>query len=311
MEFNVFAETLVEQEGIELSGRVRRVARGVGTCNVQEESHSEEVYERMKGNQGQPLDVWRLDYSAYNGSGKALSFLSAHFKIGSEWPPCTNWSGPTGRYGELVQQWTGSFEVLQQPYGMEAGEEVSDTLYLLVFHAHRPRFESWDVNYRFGKRMAPPAAVGATVPDAGRRSAPAADVRGSQRVQPQAREKLPFEPEMVEIPGGSFWMGCVSGQDCKDDEYPVHTVRVERFELSKYEGTFAEYDQFTAATGRTPVDDREKDRGRRPVDGMSWEAAVAYTRWLSDETGEQYRLATEAEWGVRGTGGIRGEIPLR
>lgn len=37
LELTVLAETLVEQEGIELSGRVRRVARGVGTCNVQEE----------------------------------------------------------------------------------------------------------------------------------------------------------------------------------------------------------------------------------------------------------------------------------
>ena len=44
-------------------------------------------------------------------------------------------------------------------------------------------------------------------------------------------------------------MGCVSGLDCRDDEKPVHEVRVASFELSKYEVTFEEYDRFIAATG--------------------------------------------------------------
>ena len=215
----VSAETLVEQDGIELSGSVRMVARGVGTCQVQEESHPEEVYERMKANHGQPLDVWRLDYSVYNGSGKPLSSLSAHFRIESQWPPCTNWSGPEGSYSQPVQ-WTGSFQVLQKPYGMGPGEEVSDTVFVLAFHEHRPRFESWDVNYRFGKLMAAPAGAGAAVPEAGRRAAPGADVREVQRVQPKSRERLPYEPEMVVIPGGSFRMGCVSDLDCELDEHP-------------------------------------------------------------------------------------------
>ena len=288
----VSAETLVEQEGIELSGSVRMVARGVGTCQVQEASHSEEVYERIKANHGQPLDVWRLDYSVYNGSGKPLSSLSSHFQIESEWPPCTNWSGPEGSYSKPVQ-WTGSFQVLQKPYGMGPGEEVSDTVFVLAFHEHRPRFESWDVNYRFGKLM----GAGSAVPEAVRRAAPGADVREVQRVQPKARERLPYEPEMVVIPGGSFRMGCVSGRDCDDDEYPVHEVRVESFELGKYEVTFEEYDRFTAATGRDRASDqRGWGRGRRPVISVSWEDAVAYTKWLSGQTGERYRLPSEAEW---------------
>ena len=293
----VSAETLFEQEGIELSGSVRMVARGVGRCQVQAGSHSEEGYERIKANQGQPLNVWRLDYSAYNGSGKALSFLSAHFKIESEWPPCTNWSGPEGSYAKPVL-WGGSFQVLQKPYGMGPGEEVSETIFLLVFHEHRPKFESWDVNYRFGKQMAAPAGAGAAVPEAVRRAAPGADVREVQRVQPKARERLPYEPEMVVIPGGSFRMGCVSGRDCTDDEYPVHEVRVESFELSKYEVTFEEYDRFTAATGRDRAADAKRGwgRGRRPVISVSWEDAVAYTKWLSGQTGERYRLPSEAEW---------------
>ena len=295
LELTMAAETLFEREGIELSGSVRMVARAVGTCEVREASHSEEVYEQIKENHGQPLNVWRLDYSAYNGSGKPLAFLRAHFRVESQWPPCTSWSGPEGSYSKPVQ-WTGSFQVLKKPYGMGPGEEVSDMIFVLAFHEHRPRFESWDVNYRFGKPMAVPAGGGAAGPDAVRRTAPRADVREVQRAQPKARERLPYEPEMVVIPGGSFRMGCGSGQNCYDDEHPVHEVRVESFELGKYEVTFEEYDRFTAATGRERANDRGGGRGRRPVINVSWEDTVAYTKWLSGQTGERYRLPSEAEW---------------
>ena len=117
------------------------------------------------------------------------------------------------------------------------------------------------------------------------------------RSNPYDRSKVdPIRPEMAVIPGGSFRMGCVSGQDCFDPEHPVHTVRVESFELSKYEVTFEEYDRFTAATGRNPAGDSGWGRGRRPVIDVSWEDAVAYVRWLSGQTGERYRLPSEAEW---------------
>ena len=52
------------------------------------------------------------------------------------------------------------------------------------------------------------------------------------RVPARERERLPYEPEMVEVPGGRFRMGCVSGRDCVDGEHPVHVVRMEAFELS-------------------------------------------------------------------------------
>ena len=106
----------------------------------------------------------------------------------------------------------------------------------------------------------------------------------------------PIRPKMVAIPGGRFRMGCVSGLDCDDEEFPVHEVQVEAFELGKYEVTFEEYDRFTAATGRSAADDEGWGRGRRPVINVSWEDAVAYTRWLSEQTGQRYRLPSEAEW---------------
>ena len=118
-----------------------------------------------------------------------------------------------------------------------------------------------------------------------------------QAEQKQAEPiQMSILPEMVMIPGGSFRMGCVSGLNCQDDEKPVHEVRVASFELSKYEVTFEEYDRFTAATsGRSP-NDKGWGRGRRPVIYVSWIDAVAYTKWLSEQTGERYRLPSEAEW---------------
>lgn len=154
----VQGETLYQQDGVTLEGTVRMVTREAGVCRVLAEHHPPEVYEQMKANHGQPLHVWRLDFAARNGSGRRLDHLTAHFKIDSEWPPCTNWSGPEGSYPKNVV-WAGTFEVLQRPYGMEPGEQESDTLFVLAFHDQAPKFESWQVDYRFAAGTSPPAAV--------------------------------------------------------------------------------------------------------------------------------------------------------
>ena len=103
-------------------------------------------------------------------------------------------------------------------------------------------------------------------------------------------------PEMVVVPAGSFGMGCVSGRDCEDDEHPVHDVEVASFALGVYEVTFGEYDGFAEATGREPPDDRGWGRGGRPAINVSWQDATAFAVWLSEETGEEYRLPSESEW---------------
>ncbi|KOR28189.1 hypothetical protein TI04_11600, partial [Achromatium sp. WMS2] len=43
-------------------------------------------------------------------------------------------------------------------------------------------------------------------------------------------------------------------------------------------------------------DDRGWGRGNRPVINVTWDDAVAYTKWLSQQTGKDYRLPTEAQW---------------
>jgi hypothetical protein len=103
-------------------------------------------------------------------------------------------------------------------------------------------------------------------------------------------------PEMVVIPKGEFRMGDIQGSG-DSDERPVHLVRIPRpFAMSRYEVTFDEYDVFARTTGREQPADEGWGRGRRPVINVSWEDAVAYAKWLSEQTGKRYRLPTEAEW---------------
>jgi formylglycine-generating enzyme required for sulfatase activity len=104
-------------------------------------------------------------------------------------------------------------------------------------------------------------------------------------------------PEMVWIPAGSFMMGSAKSETGRDsDEGPQRKVQIRSFALGKTEVTFDEYDRFADATGRERPDDRSWGRGSRPVINVSWNDAVAYTEWLSGETGKCYRLPSEAEW---------------
>jgi formylglycine-generating enzyme required for sulfatase activity len=102
-------------------------------------------------------------------------------------------------------------------------------------------------------------------------------------------------PEMVVIGAGRFRMGDIQNGG-SDWERPVHSVYLSRFAMSRYEITFAEYDRFAQATGRQKPSDAGWGRGNRPVINVSWFDATAYAQWLSQQTGQKYRLPTEAEW---------------
>jgi len=107
--------------------------------------------------------------------------------------------------------------------------------------------------------------------------------------------KVP-EPEMVRIEPGSFLMGSAEGEGY-DVERPQHEVRIARpFGIGRYPVTFEKYDAFAKATQRELPGDQGWGRERRPVISVSWEDAVAYAQWLSEQTEKSYRLPTEAEW---------------
>lgn len=102
-------------------------------------------------------------------------------------------------------------------------------------------------------------------------------------------------PIMVEIPGDQFLMGSSPGKPYPDEQ-PQTRITLENFALSIYEITFEDYRLFAEATQRRLPDDRGWGRGRQPLINVTWEEAVAYTQWLSTQTGQTYRLPTEREW---------------
>tara|TARA_R110002072_G_scaffold97995_2_gene215762 strand:+ start:47552 stop:49492 length:1941 start_codon:yes stop_codon:yes gene_type:complete len=101
-------------------------------------------------------------------------------------------------------------------------------------------------------------------------------------------------PLMIVIPAGKFAMGSTSSKN--SNERPRHDVSVRQFAASQYEITFAQYDLFAKAEGKKIPDSLYLDRETHPVIFISWDDAYYYTKWLSEETGQKYRLATEAEW---------------
>jgi formylglycine-generating enzyme required for sulfatase activity len=100
---------------------------------------------------------------------------------------------------------------------------------------------------------------------------------------------------MIKLPAGRFKMGGATAI-ISSDEAPRHEVNITSFMVSVYEITFAEYDRFALATGRKKSKNSGWDRKTHPVVGISWDDAIAYTRWLSKQTGKRYRLLSEAEW---------------
>jgi formylglycine-generating enzyme required for sulfatase activity len=93
--------------------------------------------------------------------------------------------------------------------------------------------------------------------------------------------------DMVYIEGGTFNMGSNNGED---DEKPVHSVMIDDFYIGKYEVTNKEYHMYD------PGHDGKWNEDNRPVDTVSWEDCRKYCQWLSNKTGKNYRLPTEAEW---------------
>ncbi|VFN04574.1 MAG: Formylglycine-generating enzyme, required for sulfatase activity, contains SUMF1/FGE domain, partial [Candidatus Kentron sp. G] len=118
-------------------------------------------------------------------------------------------------------------------------------------------------------------------------------------------------PRMMVIPAGTFQMGSPPEERNRDaDEGPQHQVRIPRhFAMGVTEVTFGDYDRFTAAIGRELSDDHDWGRGRQPVINVSWSDAMAYAKWLSGQSGQEYRLPSEAEWEYAARAGTTSPYP--
>ena len=137
-----------------------------------------------------------------------------------------------------------------------------------------------------------------------------------------------IDPLMINIPAGNFLMGAklehaqqiIKSADWthRDSwrlwltyEYPQNTVELSEYFIGKYLITNLEYQVFVQDTKHKPPYGWDSDhlpvgKDNFPVVGISWNDAVAYCIWLSEKSGIQYRLPTEAEWekAARGENGF-------
>ncbi len=111
---------------------------------------------------------------------------------------------------------------------------------------------------------------------------------------------------MVLIPAGTFQMGDVDGGVGNAEERPRHSVTITRdFYIGKYEVRNKEYVLYNPNHTGGWTDPNY------PVENVTWNDAVNYCNWLSDQKGltrcydgsynlninnNGYRLPTEAEW---------------
>jgi formylglycine-generating enzyme required for sulfatase activity len=119
-------------------------------------------------------------------------------------------------------------------------------------------------------------------------------------------------PEMVVIPVGDFLMGSPKSDVGRSgNEGPQHRVTFARaFAVGKYPVTFDEWDACVAAGGCThQPGDEGWGRGRRPVINVSWSDAQVYVTWLARQTGQPYRLLSEAEWEYTARAGTTTRYP--
>jgi len=121
-------------------------------------------------------------------------------------------------------------------------------------------------------------------------------------------------PELVLVPTGRFQMGSGEHEHAiaikagaqkhwLARETPQHWVGIEHsLAMGRYPVTVGEWKLFVRATGWESQSDTDwrlpgfAQTDEHPVVGVSWNDAQLYLNWLSQQTGQTYRLPSESEW---------------
>ncbi|MFZ1109606.1 MAG: SUMF1/EgtB/PvdO family nonheme iron enzyme [Rhodomicrobium sp.] len=138
-----------------------------------------------------------------------------------------------------------------------------------------------------------------------------------------------WAPEMVAVPAGAFMMGTAPAEIdalCKEysasaeyikREGPQHRISIASpFAVGRFPVTRGEFSAFVKDKGhdmsggaygwtgsewkkdpkKSWQDPGFSQDGSHPAVCVNWDDAKAYAKWLSDKTGKDYRLLSEAEW---------------
>ena len=114
--------------------------------------------------------------------------------------------------------------------------------------------------------------------------------------------------EWIEIPAGEFLYGEDNKKQTLDGfkiaKYPITNQQFQAF-LDDINANPDAAEKYWDGLEKQEFESSRFQQGNRPRERVSWYQAVAFTRWLSEKTGEKIQLPTEQQWekAARGTDG--------
>ncbi|MGA2406836.1 MAG: SUMF1/EgtB/PvdO family nonheme iron enzyme [Bacteroidales bacterium] len=124
-------------------------------------------------------------------------------------------------------------------------------------------------------------------------------------------------PNMIKIEEGKYLIGLseesvanlvaekIGNREDFSNETPQIKYSIKGYFISKYEISVKQYRQFAVQKNKQlpeNLKDNNFNADDQPIMGVSWYDAREYCDWLSNKTGEKYRLPTEIEWEIAAKG---------